>query len=225
MSPPARDGRGMRVKICGLTREVDARAAGAAGADLVGAILVRSSPRCVDVATALRLGRAAGRPLVLVTADLPEGELTESARRAEAQVIQLHGSEPPSLLEALRQEGPWELWKAVRVRSPDDILIAASRYGGRADALLLDGWHADKLGGTGRTFPWEALMAARAEIPPDLQLGVAGGLGPGNVGDAVARLRPDIVDVSSGVETEPGVKDPDLVHAFLVAARAAEASG
>lgn len=212
----------MRLKVCGLTREQDAHLAGEAGADLVGAILVPSSPRHVDVATALRLGRAAERPLVLVVADLSEREVVDAAHRSEARVIQLHGSEPPSLLEALRREGSWELWKAVRVRSPDDILMAAATYGEAADALLLDGWHSEKLGGTGLTFPWEALMVARAGLPPELRLGVAGGLNSGNVGDAVTRLRPDIVDVSSGVETEPGVKDPDLVRAFLDAARAAE---
>ncbi len=216
MSPPRRS---MRVKICGLTRAADARVAARAGADVVGAVLVESSPRAVSPEQADQIGQAAGLPLALVVADLPVARLVEAARRAGASVLQLHGHEPPELLQALAEEGGWELWKAVRVRSVEEIEAAVGRYHGVAHALLLDGWHPDQLGGTGTRFPWEALEAVRSRIPVELQVGVAGGLAPENVAVAVQRLRPDIVDVSSGVESEPGVKAPELVADFVRRAR------
>jgi len=213
--------QGMRVKICGLTRPADARAAAEAGADVVGAVLVASSPRSVSPGRAGEIGEAARRPLALVVADLPVAEIVEAARRAGASVLQLHGDEPPELLRTLAGEGDWELWKAARVRSLDQIERAVARYHGVARALLLDGWHPDQLGGTGTRFPWEALEALRDRIPAGLEVGVAGGLEPANVAMAVTRLRPDIVDVSSGVETRPGIKEAGLVAAFVERARAA----
>ena len=211
----------MRVKICGLTRPADARVAAEAGADVVGAVLVASSPRAVSPGRAAEIGEAAQRPLALVVADVPAARIVEAARRARASVLQLHGDEPPELLRVLAGEGDWELWKAARVRSLDEIERAVARYHGVARALLLDGWHPDQLGGTGTRFPWEALEALRGRIPADLEVGVAGGLEPGNVATAVTRLRPDIVDVSSGVEIRPGIKEAGLVAAFVERARTA----
>lgn len=209
----------MRVKICGLTRREDARVAAQAGADVLGAVLVPSSPRVVTPQDAAGLAEAAERPLAIVVADLPLARLLEVARSSRARILQLHGGESPALLGHLRGEGSWELWKAVRVRTPDEIRQAVAGYAGVADALLLDGWHPRQLGGTGTSFPWKALEVLRGEIPPELQVGVAGGLNPGNVAEAVRLLHPDIVDVSSGVEARPGVKDPEAVAAFVREAR------
>jgi phosphoribosylanthranilate isomerase len=123
----------------------------------------------------------------------------------------------------LRDLGEWELWKAVRVRSGAEIRPAVRRFGDLVDLLLLDGWHPRLLGGTGRSFPWEALEEVRSGLPGELRLGAAGGLDPGNVGEAVRRLRPDLVDVSSGVESGPGVKDAERIRALIAAVR--EATG
>lgn len=213
--------RALRVKLCGMTRTRDAAAAARAGADLIGAVLVPESPRRVSVQAARELGRAAGLPLVLVVADLSEDLILEAAGAAGAAAIQLHGRETASFVRRLRDRGDWELWKALRVRTPAEIRRAVEAYGEVADMLLLDAWHPTRLGGTGTRFPWHALEAVRSEVPGPLRLGVAGGLTPDNVGEAVRRLGPHLVDVSSGVERAPGRKDPKRMAAFVEAARSA----
>ncbi len=172
-------------------------------------------------ARAGELGRAAGLPLTLVVAELEAEAAASAAREAGARVLQLHGGEGEERFSALRALGDWELWKVVRVRSGDEILAAARRWVGVADLLLLDGWHPAHLGGTGTRFPWEALEEARTLWPRGLRLGAAGGLTPGNVAEAVLRLGPDLVDVSSGVEAAPGRKDLPALRAFITAARGA----
>jgi phosphoribosylanthranilate isomerase len=214
----------MEIKICGLTREEDARSAAEAGADRVGAVLVPATPREVSPEQARRLGEAASLPLTLVVADLSVAEMAEVAMQAGAAALQLHGDEGEEAFAALRGRGSWELWKAVRVRTGSEILAAARRWAGVADLLLLDGWHPLQRGGTGTRFPWEALEEARALWPTGLRLGAAGGLRPTNVAEAVTRLLPDLVDVSSGVEASPGEKDPRALQAFVEAARQARAA-
>ncbi len=209
-----------QVKICGLTRPDDARIAAEAGARYLGTIRVEGSPRYVEAGDARRIGEAAPElPLVLVVADEPVDRLVAHARESGARVLQLHGSEPPEYLAEVRSRGGWELWKARRVRSSDEILRTVDRYREVADLLLLDAWHPEKLGGTGELFPWPALEAVRGEWPDAPRLGVAGGLVPENVDEAIRRLRPQVVDVSSGVEARPGVKDPERLRAFLARAR------
>ena len=212
---------GPRVKICGLTRAADARSARAAGADYLGVILSRGFPRSVDAALARSLRSEGGPPLVGVVVDETPAAAAAAARDAGVDVLQLHGDEPPEVLRALRADGPWRLWKAVRPRSAEEIVEAAERYADLADALLVDGWHPERRGGSGTAFPWSALEEARDRLPPELRLVAAGGLTPYNVGEAVARLRPDVVDVSSGVEARPGEKDAAKVEAFVRAARGA----
>ena len=197
------------VKICGLTRVVDARVAERAGASYVGAILVPGTPRCVSPGEAGVLARAVGIPLVAVVADLTADAAARAADAAGARAVQLHGSESPGVIEALRARGGWELWKAVR---------ALGRYGGLVDLLLLDAWSERALGGTGTRFPWEVWDRGRAGLDDALRIGVAGGLSPDNVEEAVGRLAPDLLDVGSGVELGPGVKDPDRIEAFIVRA-------
>jgi phosphoribosylanthranilate isomerase len=214
----------VEIKICGITREADARLAADAGADRIGAVLVADTPRQVSPEQARRLAVAAGLPLTLVVADGPIEALARAAERAGAAALQLHGRESEQDFGALRALGPWELWKAVRVRTGPEILAAARRWAGLVDLLLLDGWHPRRLGGTGTRFPWEPLEAARREWPTVLPLGVAGGLHPGNVAEAVVRLEPHMVDVSSGVEASPGSKDARALRAFVDAARSAARS-
>jgi phosphoribosylanthranilate isomerase len=148
-------------------------------------------------------------------ADLSAGEAADAALRSGARAIQLHGMEDPGTLLRLREMGDWELWKAVRVRSGADVVAAAREFSGAVDLLLLDRWDPLRLGGTGAPFDWDEVAPRRAEIP--LPLGVAGGLDPENVADAVRRLRPDLVDASSGLESAPGIKDPDRIRAFVAA--------
>lgn len=216
---------GPPVKICGLVRPEDAARAASLGASWVGVVLVPGTPRARTPDEARMIGdaarTAAGVPLAIVVADLEPRAAAAAARTAGAQALQLHGAEAPETLASLRDLGDWELWKALRVRSGEEILPAAERWVGVADLLLLDGWHPSRAGGTGTTFDWDALEAVRAGWPGGLRLGVAGGLRPGNVAEAIRRLRPDLVDTSSGVESAPGLKDPDRLAAFLAAAGAA----
>lgn len=209
----------VRVKICGLTRPMDGEEAGRAGADLVGCVLVPSSPRAVDAVRAGEIGAAAGLPLVLVVADLTPERAAEAATVAGASVLQLHGDEDPSQLEELRRLGPWSIWKGVRIRDVAAASEAFLRWGGLADGVLLDGWAPGALGGTGVSFPWEEVGALRPAMPSGTVLIAAGGLTPENVERAVALLEPDVVDVSSGVESAPGVKDHRRLREFVVQAR------
>ncbi len=208
MRPPA-------VKICGITDPEDGRAAGLAGADYVGAILTEGFRRSVQAPTARRVAEAAGCPLVVVLVDPSPGEAAEIAAAARAAVVQLHGDEPAAVARRIRAAGPWRVWKALRVRVVEDLESGLERYGDAVDGLLVDGWHPNLRGGAGVRFPWEAIAPVRGAFPPGLHFIAAGGLDPDNVEHAVRTLRPDVVDVSSGVESSPGRKDPGLVRAFI----------
>lgn len=203
------------IKICGLTRREDVTHAVQAGADLVGVVLVPESPRFRTPAQARELLRDISVPGVIVAANMGLPELSAAAERVGADVIQLHGAESPEMVERLRNAGPWKLWKAIRVRTSADVREGVTNYSGVAHGLVLDGWHPGKLGGTGAPFSWEEVSRMRDEFPPDLELVVAGGLRPENVQEVIIRLRPQVVDVSSGVEVEPGIKGRDRVEAFI----------
>jgi len=207
------------VKVCGLMRPGDAEVAVEAGARYLGAILAPGGKRTVTAeAAAVIFGDLpAKRAGVFVNATA--GELRRAAATARLDVLQLHGDEPPELAAALRGEG-YTVWKAVRPRDGDEFAAAAVRYGDAVDALLLDGYSADARGGTGTAFPWHEVAARLDVMPPGVALVAAGGLRPANVAEAASILRPAIVDVSSGVESSPGVKDPDAVRAFVAAVRA-----
>lgn len=206
------------MKVCGLTRVEDARHAAESGADYLGAILTEGFGRSIAPERA-RAFADLGLPVVGVLVDPTTADATTRARAAAASVLQLHGDEPPALLDALRTEGDWQIWKAVRPRTVDDLRRAIAGYAEHADALLVDGWHAELKGGSGTRFDWELVARVRGEIPHGLALVAAGGLTAANVADAMAALAPDVVDVSSGVESSPGHKDPAQVEAFIRAAR------
>ena len=207
-----------RVKVCGLTRHQDAEAAVEAGAVYLGVILAPGGKRTVtaDAARAIFGGLQAGRVGVFV--DAGADELRAAAARAGLDVLQLHGDEPPELAAAMRAAG-FEVWKALRPRTGEEFAAEAARYADSVDAILLDGWSPDARGGTGARFPWAEVAAHRSALPEGVRLIAAGGLRPDNVAEAASILRPDVVDVSSGVETAPGVKDPALVRGFLAAVR------
>lgn len=127
-------------------------------------------------------------------------------------MLQLHGEESPSRCQQLRSQLGVEIWKALRIRSPQD-LQRAQAYGEVVDALLLDAWVADQLGGTGHSLPLEWLSGFAAPVPWWL----AGGIRPESVGELLGQLRPDGLDVSSGVETSPGEKNLERVSQLLMA--------
>ena len=137
----------------------------------------------------------------------------------DAEVIQLHGREPPEVLEALARPGMWTLWKAVRVRTLQDVANAVDEYRGLADGILLEGWKAGVVGGGGVRLELDA-PPVRELFEGDQHLILAGGLTPVNVGAVIESFGPDVADVSSGVESVAGEKDPALVRQFISAARA-----
>jgi phosphoribosylanthranilate isomerase len=201
----------VRVKVCGLTRPEDAQAAWEAGVDALGLNFFPGSPRCVSEATALELART--RPalgaLVGVFVDEAPGRIRELVQRCGLTAVQLHGDEPP---EACVGYGV-PVIKALRVRGPADVARARTYVGaGEVRALLLDG----AAPGHGARFDW-ALVGRLHGC--GLPLLVAGGLTPTNVAAAVRATRPYGVDVASGVEHAPGLKDASAVRAFVRAAR------
>lgn len=209
------------VKICGVTRREDAECAVRSGASFVGVILAPGGKRTIarDRAADLLDGIDARRVGVFVDASVDE--MVAAALAIGLDVLQLHGSEAPEAAAELRAAGPWSVWKALRPRTADDFAHDAARYADPAsvDGILLDGWSPDAPGGTGARFPWEAIARRRAVLPTEIALIAAGGLNPSNVSEAVRLLRPDVVDVSSGVERSPGIKDHDAVLGFVHAAR------
>ena len=208
------------VKICGVCRPEDAREAVSAGATHVGVIRVPGSPRArsLDEAAAI-CAAAVGARRVGVYVDADTATILDEAALLGLDVIQLHGAEDPDRVSQLRAGG-LEVWKVVKPATPEELLEAARRYGA-ADLLLVEGRSDRGHGGVGARFDWEGVGAARDGLPPGTRLGVGGGLTPENVAEAIRRLRPALVDVSSGVEGVPGRKDPGRVRAFIEAARSA----
>ena len=207
------------VKICGITTPEDALVAQELGANYLGMILSQGFSRSILPDEAVDIGLVAETPLVAVLVDESLDEAQRIAELSGASVIQLHGEENVEYVEELRRRGMWTIWKAVRVRDPEDVTRAVEGLGTSVDGLLLDGWHPDRPGGSGVSFSWEGVRVMRDQIPSALKVIVAGGLTPGNVADAVRVLRPDVVDVVSGVELNIRRKDPERIGAFVRNAR------
>jgi phosphoribosylanthranilate isomerase len=205
----------VRVKICGITTPEDGVMAAAAGADAIGLVFWPKSKRHVDHETARRIHRALP-PFVLrvgVFVDASREELESAVAAGGLDVVQLHGQEPPE-----RMSDPTRrVLKALRVGPGFDVADALA-YEGRVAGLLLDTQSSSAPGGTGETFDWSLAAALRPRVST---LVLAGGLTAENVGRAIAAVRPDAVDVSSGVESAPGRKDPAKVKAFIQAVRSA----
>lgn len=219
-----RDAATPLVKICGLCRREDARLADSLGADFLGVVLTPGFTRALEPAAAADVldGARARRVAVLVDEDADASG--EKARAIGADVLQLHGEESPALVEALRDRGDWAIWKGVRARSASDVAAAVERWGGLVDALLVEGWQEGVAGGGGVALDADP-DGVRDAIPDTLRFVLAGGLRPDNVTAAIRTFRPDVVDVSSGVERVKGRKDEALLRAFFDAARGARSGG
>jgi phosphoribosylanthranilate isomerase len=201
----------IQVKICGICDPPAAHAAIEAGADLIGFHFCRSDRLVTpEDAKAIVEGLSLRPTIVGVFIDQGQDEVRQIADFVGLDLLQLHGSEPPGF------DAGRPLMKVLKVREgnvPD-----AKAW---PDPIMLDSWSADQRGGTGLTWDWESareLLAARKVF-------IAGGLEPGNVGKVVSTFKPYGVDVSSGVESEVRVKDPDKVKAFVHAVRIAEVLG
>lgn len=203
---------GTAVKICGITSLEDAEAAIDAGADAIGLNFYSRSPRCIDVLTARKIVDAiAGRALtvgVFVDATLDWIRMTQE--KSGFGCVQLHGDEPPTLLDDLLPHA----YKALRIRDQHSI-EQTHAYAG--EHILLDAYVPGEPGGTGKTFRWELAR----ELARQRKVTLAGGLRPDNVASAIEAVHPFCVDVASGVESKPGIKDPVAVRAFITAAKSA----
>lgn len=211
-------------KICGLCRPEDARLASEAGANYLGVILAPGPRRREpDEARAIWDGLSGHRVGVFV--DPTEEEVVQLAQGLRLDVVQLHGCEEPEFCRRVRETIPASVWKAVRLRDEGVLDAALDRYSRSVDGVLLEGWSPKGIGGVGARLDWSRLDAARRRWPSGRHLILAGGLNPGNVAAAIRAVRPDVVDVSSGVEAELGVKDPEAVRAFLREVQRAQSDG
>jgi len=205
-----------RIKFCGITTLEDAELAVAAGAWAIGLIFWPSSPRRAGFDAAAEIAAGVKRR-VEVTGVFVNATLDHVAEAADAvglTMLQLHGDEGPAYCaEAARRTG-CKVMKAVRVRSGADVQALAPFH---TDYHLLDSFTAGVPGGTGETFAWEIARGHRGRVP----IVLSGGLTPDNVEEAIAAVHPFAVDVASGVERSPGIKDPEKLQAFAAAVRAA----
>jgi phosphoribosylanthranilate isomerase len=202
-----------RIKICGVTSPAQALACVDAGADSVGVNFVRSSVRRVDEETARGIAAAVGSTALVVgvVAGMSVSEMRALKAVTGVGCLQLHGDEAPEDVEALLPHA----YKAVRVAAQDDVARARAMPG---EYVLVDAKVEGALGGTGHSFDWALVV----DLARSRRLVLAGGLTPDNVKRAVEEVRPWCVDVASGVESAPGVKDPAKVRAFVGAVRSAK---
>jgi phosphoribosylanthranilate isomerase len=200
-----------RVKICGITRMEDARAAAAHGADAIGLVFHRPSPRCVtfDKAREIAISVPPFVATVAVFVNPARGDVERVISECGVTLLQFHGDEPPEFCSSFSR--PYI--KAARIRPGLDLLKYLSPYGAAA-AWMLDAFHEDLWGGTGGSFDW-GLVPERMARPIIL----SGGLTAGNVAGAVRRTRPYAVDVSSSVEASKGIKDAAKIAAFIGAVK------
>lgn len=208
----------VEVKICGLTRAVDAEFADAAGAAYLGVIFAGGPrQRTPAEARATLSGRRARK--VGVFGDQRATEIERMASEVGLDVVQLHGTSDPDRVQAIRAATGLEVWAVVR--TADGILPDGSEeLAEEADALVIDALVAGVLGGSGIAVPWGILGESLDAMESGHRIVLAGGLTPDNVAEAISYVSPMVVDVSSGVESAPGIKDHARIRAFVAAVRA-----
>src|SRR6202044_2051926 len=212
----------LMIKICGLSTRETLDVALQAGADMVGFVFFPASPRHIGLDTARDLGRQGrGRALkVALTVDADDATLANIVEALQPDILQLHGEETVARLRDIKQAFGLQIMKAIAVQTPAD-LASLPGYAAVADRILFDARapaEATRPGGLGAVFDWHVLENLDLKRP----FMVSGGLHAGNVAEAVRVSRAGGVDVSSGVEGAPGVKDPEMIRAFIRAARATE---
>jgi phosphoribosylanthranilate isomerase len=208
------------IKFCGMTREEDVAAAVALGAEYVGVIFA-GGPRTVPVARARELMSGVPRGVTRVGVFGRETHLGtpgDVARSVGLDVVQLHGDPDEATVDDVRRTFAGQVWAALRVQGTSLPARAAALFR-VADAVVLDAYSAASLGGTGLALSWNELAAGVAAVRANGRLVLAGGLRAETVSVAVGVLQPDIVDVSSGVESAPGIKDHLKLKAFTDAVR------
>jgi phosphoribosylanthranilate isomerase len=210
------------VKICGLSTPATLDAALAAGSDMVGFVFFPASPRHVDLDTARVLGKQArGRAIkVALSVDADDALLANSIDALQPQILQLHGQESVARIRDIKQKFGLPVMKALAVATKAD-LAALPGYAAVCDRILFDAKppkDATRPGGLGEPFDWHLLEGLNLALP----FLVSGGLDASNVAEALRITRAGGVDISSGVESAPGIKDPDMIRDFIRAARATE---
>ncbi|MDX2348867.1 MAG: phosphoribosylanthranilate isomerase [Porticoccus sp.] len=207
-----------RVKICGITRVEDARAAAAAGADAIGLVFYPKSSRYVESSAAANIARVVG-PFVTVVGlfvNATVEDVRSTLSDVDLALLQFHGDEDETYCKQFGR--PYI--KAIRMEPGLDVAEAMSQYPS-ASGFLFDAWNKDKYGGTGETFEWNRLPHLN-DLPcsNNSALILAGGLTPDNIAEAVAATKPYAVDVSGGVEITPGIKSEQLIQQFIARATA-----
>src|SRR5713226_508130 len=210
------------VKICGLSTPETLDVALDAGADMVGFVFFPPSPRHLGLEIARGLGKHVRHRAVKValTVDADDATLANIVEVLQPDILQLHGKETVARLRDIKQKFGLQVMKALAVETPAD-LASLPGYAAVADRILFDAVaprEATRPGGLGAVFDWHVLENLDLKLP----FMVSGGLNAGNVAEAVRVTRAGGVDVSSGVERTPGVKDPEMIRAFIRAARIAE---
>lgn len=210
-----------RIKFCGLVRPGDVDDAVALGADAVGFVFYPKSPRALTgpQARALRARLPSFVSAVGLFVNAGADEVAATARTAGLDVVQLHGDETPvQCVQAAASAGGLPWWKAIRMRPETDLLSSAASFQA-AECLVLDAF-SDAYGGSGKTFDWSWIPAS---LPSRIVL--SGGLDAGSVGEAIARVRPFAVDVSSGIQgSDPRTKDRARMERFVAAVLTADAT-
>lgn len=203
-----------RIKFCGITREADADAAVRLGVDALGLVLAAGSPRFIDLGRAAIIRRRLPPfvQAVVLFRNAAEGEVRRAIDALQPDLLQFHGEETVEFCEGFGR--PY--LRAVPMKQGGDLGDWERRFASAA-ALLLDAHGAGEPGGQGQAFDWSAIRAQRPFV-------LAGGLDPGNVGAAVRQVRPYAVDVSSGIESAPGVKDEARMGRFIEEVRKADES-
>jgi phosphoribosylanthranilate isomerase len=212
---------GARVKICGIRTAEALGAALQARADLIGLVFFPPSPRNLSIEEAEPLAEYARgfAAVVALVVDADDALLERIMAAVHPDMLQLHGSETPARVAEIRERFGKPVMKAIKVATAEDA-EAALAYQEIADLILFDARPpkgADRPGGHGAAFDWSVLAGVRDKVPFML----SGGLTPENVGDAIRATGATAVDVSSGVETAPGIKNPGLIRAFIRAATSA----